>query len=276
MAKEVIERASMSDNEKLFANQVAVVTGAGEGIGLRIAERLVQGGAKVLLNDVEGAKAERAAAEIAPSGACVGMGGDVGEVAVVRGLVARAVSEFGRLDMAVANAGITLWNNFFDYKPEDFDKVLNVNLGGSFFLAQAAARQMRAQGRGGRILFTSSVTAYQAVEYLSAYAMTKAALRMLARQLVIELGPHGITVNAIAPGATVTPRNLADDPNYEALWGQVTPTKRPAFVDDIAHAALFLLSPQAAQINGQTVVVDGGWSAVSPTPALDFVENGDE
>lgn len=266
----------MSNNDKLFANQVAVVTGAGEGIGLKIAEQLLRAGAKVLLNDVDGVKAEQVAAELAPYGVCLGVGGDVGEVATVRDLVARAVSEFGRLDIAVANAGITLWNNFFDYKPEDFHKVLNVNLGGSFFLAQAAAQQMRLQGSGGRILFTSSVTAYQAVEYLSAYAMTKAALRMLARQLVVELGPHGITVNAIAPGATVTPRNLADDPHYEAIWGQVTPTRRPAFVDDIAHAALFLLSPHAGQINGQTIVVDGGWSAVSPTPALDFVEDSDE
>lgn len=243
------------------------MTGAGEGIGRKIAESLVSAGANVLLNDVDEAKARRVASEIG----ALGVGGDVGDVEIVRGLVARAVAEFGRIDIAVANAGITLWNNFFDYEPADFQRVLNVNLGGSFFLAQAAARQMRTQGDGGRILLMSSVTGFQAVEYLSAYAMTKAALSMLARQLVVELGPHNITVNAIAPGATVTPRNLADDPNYEAVWSRITPTRQVAYTDDIANAALFLLSPQASQINGQTLVVDGGWTATSPVPALDFV-----
>lgn len=257
---------------KQFSGKVAIVTGAGEGIGRKIAESLVEAGASVLLNDVDEAKAQRVASQIARLGNCIGVGGDVGDVAVVRGLVERAVAEFGRIDIAVANAGITLWNSFLDYKSADFQRVLNVNLGGSFFLAQAAARQMRLQNDSGRILFMSSVTGIQAIEYLSAYAMTKAALSMLARQLVTELAQHNITVNAIAPGATVTPRNLHDDPDYEAVWSKITPTQRPAFVDDIANAALFLLSPQAAQINGQTLVVDGGWTATSPVPSLDFVK----
>jgi 3-oxoacyl-[acyl-carrier protein] reductase len=95
---------------------------------------------------------------------------------------------------------------------------------------------------------------------------------MLARNLVLELSPHKITVNCVAPGATLTPRNLADDPNYETVWGRLTPTQQAMRPDDIANAALFLLSPQAAQITGQTIVVDGGWSVTSPTPALDFVQ----
>ena len=263
----------MIQNDVQFKGKTAVITGAGEGIGLEIARQLAAQGANVLLNDVDAGKAAVAAEQIVASGGvCLGVGGDVGEVSVVRGLVAQAVAHFGQLDIAVANAGITLWNNFFDYDPDDFQTVLNVNLRGSFFLAQAAARQMRQQGTGGRILFMSSVTGYQAIQYLSAYALTKAALSMLARQLVVELGPYGITVNAIAPGATVTPRNLADDPDYEAVWGRLTPTRRPAFPADIAQAALFLLSPQAAQINGQTLVVDGGWTATSPVPPLEFVE----
>ena len=260
-------------NDVQFKGKTAVITGAGEGIGLEIARQLAAQGANVLLNDVDAGKAAVAAEQIVASGGvCLGVGGDVGEVSVVRGLVAQAVAHFGQLDIAVANAGITLWNNFFDYDPDDFQTVLNVNLRGSFFLAQAAARQMRQQSTGGRILFMSSVTGYQAIQYLSAYASTKAALSMLARQLVVELGPYGITVNTIAPGATVTPRNLADDPDYEAVWGQLTPTRRPASPADIAQAALFLLSPQAAQINGQTLVVDGGWTATSPVPQLNFVE----
>jgi NAD(P)-dependent dehydrogenase (short-subunit alcohol dehydrogenase family) len=125
---------------------------------------------------------------------------------------------------------------------------------------------MIAQGQGGRLLFMSSVTGHQAIADVSAYGMTKAALEHLARNLVVELSAHRITVNCVAPGATVTPRNLADDPDYEAHWSGVTPLGRPAFPADIAHAALFLLSQQASHITGQTIVVDGGWTAISPTP----------
>lgn len=259
--------------EKIFEGQVAIVTGAGVGIGYEIARQLVLRGAKVLLNDVDAILARDAAQTIAAEGGvCVGMGGDVANVEQTRGLVTEAVRQFGRLDIAVANAGLTIWGDFFDYPPENLDRVLEVNLRGSFFLAQAAARHMREAGHGGRILFMSSVTGHQAIPYIAAYAMTKAALEMLAKNLVVELSPYGITVNAVAPGATVTPRNLVDDPNYEVVWGRVIPTQRPAFPLDIANAALFFLSPAAAQITGQTLIVDGGWTAISPSPSLDFVE----
>lgn len=254
-----------------FSGKVAIVTGAGEGIGYEIAHQLVEHGASVILNDIDHEKATASAQKIHPE-KCLGLGGDVSEITVVRGLVERAVERFGRLDIAVANAGITLWNNFWDYDPSDFDRVVNLNLRGSFFLAQASAKQMRSQGTGGRILFMSSVTGHQAIEYLSAYGMTKAALEMLAKQLTSELAPYGITTNCIAPGATLTPRNLKDDPDYEAHWQALIPTKTIAYPADIARSALFLLAPTSGHITGQTLIVDGGWTSISPTPSLDFVE----
>ncbi len=259
--------------EHTFKDQVAVITGAGEGIGLEIARRLALQGAAVLLNDINTELAIEAAQGICKEGGtCLGAGGDVGDVQVVRDLVTRAVAEFGCLTIAVANAGLSLWDDFFDFKPEDFQRVLAVNLGGSFFLAQAAARQMRKQASGGRLLFLSSVAGNQAIATSSVYAMTKKGLEMLARSLVSEVSSHGITVNAIAPGATVTPRTVAAVPDYEPIWSTVIPTGRPVYPSDMANAALFFLSPTADQITGQTLIVDGGWSATSPEPKSQFVD----
>ena len=128
-----------------------------------------------------------------------------------RGARGAGGSRLGRLDVAVANAGITLHCDFLDYRPEDFDRLLAVNLRGSFFLAQAAARRFREQGTPGRILFLSSVTGHMAIRQMAPYGMTKSALEALARNLSLEMAPHGITVNAVAPGATITPRTVSDE-----------------------------------------------------------------
>ncbi|RAJ92487.1 3-oxoacyl-[acyl-carrier protein] reductase [Larkinella arboricola] len=249
-----------------FQSQTAIVTGAGIGIGFAIARDLARQGASVLLNDLDEAVAHRAAATIRQEGGrCLAYPGDVSDVAFIESMVEKAVAEFGKLTIVVANAGITIFGDFFDYQPANFQKVVDLNLRGSFFLTQLAARQMRAQQEGGSVLLMSSVTGHQAHPGLAAYGMTKAALEMLAKNLVLELSPYGININAVAPGATQTERTL-DDPTYVPIWSRITPMGRPATVDDISNAALFLVSPQSRHITGQSLVVDGGWTAVSPPP----------
>jgi NAD(P)-dependent dehydrogenase (short-subunit alcohol dehydrogenase family) len=248
-----------------WINKTAIVTGAAQGIGFGIVGQLLARGVRVLLNDSDTGLAHRAVSQLAAGQNCLALAGDAGDVHFVREMVDTAVSVFGRIDMVVANAGLTVFGDFFDYTPESFNRVMQLNLSGSFFLAQAAARVMRRQGEGGSILFMSSVTAHQAHRHLTAYGMSKAALEMLARNLVVDLSPYRITVNTVAPGATITERT-AGDAGYEATWSALTPMGRPATVEDIAQAAVFLIGPEARHITGQTLIVDGGWTAVSPGP----------
>ena len=250
----------------LLADKVAIVTGAGQGIGLAICRKLLSEGAKVILNDLDEALVQKAAKEAAgDSGTCLSVAGDASDLTVINQMVETAVSVFGKLDIAIANAGITLFGDFFTYEQKAFNSVLQVNLGGTFFLAQAAAGQMKKQEGGGSLLFMSSVTGHQAHKNLAAYAMTKAAIEMLAKNLVIELSPFRINVNCIAPGATATERTLADK-EYEQTWSRITPMGRSATVTDSPEAAGCLGSDKARHITGQALLIDGGWTAVSPSP----------
>jgi glucose 1-dehydrogenase len=246
---------------------VAIVTGAGQGIGFEIGRSLAEQGAVVILNDLDDELVNIAAARInqEKNGDCIAVSGDASDISVIKKLTVTAIDNYDRLDIVIANAGITLFGDFLSYSPEAFYKIMQVNLAGSFFLAQAAANQMKLQADGGSILFTSSVTGHQAHKNLAAYGMTKAALEMLAKNLVIELSSYKINVNCIAPGATITERTLMD-PEYHKTWSKITPMGRPAFVKDIADTALFLVSEKAKHITGQTLIVDGGWTSVSLPP----------
>lgn len=249
-----------------FRNKTAIVTGAGQGIGFEICRQLLAEGAHVVLNDIDATLAERAAQQLAgDSAACIAVTGDSGSMECIGRMIDTARSGFNTLDIVIANAGITLFGDFFDYTPEAFNKVMQVNLAGTFFLAQAAARQMKEQANGGSLLFMSSVTGHQAHKNLAAYGMTKAAIEMLAKNLVIELSQYKINVNAIAPGATLTERTL-EDKDYLKIWSGLTPMGRPATTEDIAATALFMVSDKARHITGQSIIVDGGWTCVSPSP----------
>ena len=249
-----------------FVGKTAIITGAGQGIGLEIAQVMAAQGAAILLNDLDENLATEAAFKIRKQGfICEAFVGNVSEIDTIQKMVSESVKLFGKLDIVVANAGITTFGDFFEYKPESLQQLLDLNIKGTFFLTQAAATQMRKQGTGGSILLTSSATGHQAHQFLAAYGMTKAAIEMLAKALVIELSPHQININTIAPGATMTERT-AEDPDYLKTWSRITPLGKPASVQDIAAAALFLTSDSAKHITGQSLVIDGGWTSVGPSP----------
>lgn len=214
----------------LLEEKVAIVTGASREIGAAMAEMLAAHGCTVLAAHF--GEAERAAAVVerirAAGGRVQAYDADLSSVAANQALIARAVEAFGRVDILAANAGITISAPFLDTTEDQWETLFNLNVKGSFFAAQAAARQMIAQGDGGRIVFSASVTGVQAIPGLSAYGITKAALRHMAKTLACELGPYGITANALGIGAILNERNRADDPEYEAHWNSVTPTGRVA------------------------------------------------
>jgi 3-oxoacyl-[acyl-carrier protein] reductase len=250
--------------------RVAVITGAGQGIGFAIARQLLREGCQIVLNDVDPTLAKEAADHLSREGPgkCIAFAGDAGNVQYIQSLVRQAVDTFGRLDIAVANAGITHFSDFFEVTEAEFQKVVDVNLKGAFFLMQQAARQMRQQGQGGKLLLISSTIGMRAYPKLSVYSTTKAGLQMMARSLVQDLSPHGININVVAPGATLTERTRQEDPDYPISWGAVIPNGNTALPEDIAGAASFLLSENASHITGQTLTVDGGWTTRSPYPGM--------
>jgi 3-oxoacyl-[acyl-carrier protein] reductase len=242
-------------------DKAAIVTGASREIGAAIAERLASDGARVLISHhAEPELAEANAARIRARGGCVAvMEADLTSVQANDDLVARCVAEFGRLDFFIANAGITVFATMMETQESVWDALFDLNVKGAYFGARAAARRMIAQGWGGRIVFSSSVAGIRSPAALSAYSITKAALRQMAKVVSAEVSPHGITANAIGIGAVVNARNLATEPDYAEKWARYNPLGRAVYPTDIASAVRFLVSQEAEMITGQTLVVDGGW-----------------
>ena len=245
-----------------LAGKVAIVTGSGSGIGKAIAIRLASEGATVVVdyrNRPEQAMDTKTKAEAA-GGKAITVQSDVTKMADTQNIVDQAYLQLGRCDILVNNAGIEKRADFWDVTEQDYDAVLNVNLKGAFFLTQFFVRRLRDAKLPGRIINISSVHEDIAFPHFSTYCASKGGIRMLMRNLAVELGPLGITVNNIAPGAIATPINkalLEDKPKLDALLANI-PLGRLGTPEDVAGLAAFLASDEAAYITGSTYVIDGG------------------
>ncbi|MGW3248271.1 SDR family NAD(P)-dependent oxidoreductase [Streptomyces sp. NPDC001070] len=250
-----------------LAGKVALVTGAGRGIGKSVAERLAQDGAMVAISyRTSAAGAEHLVEQLRKNGTdAVAIQADVCDPEQTGRLVEQTVERFGKLDILVSNAGIEHFGRLEEITPEDFDRVFSVNTRGQLFAVQHAARQLP---EGGRIVLTSSVSATRAVFYHTLYAASKGAVNSMVLNLSPELGARGITINAIAPGGTAT--DMADThalsykhplfdaslDAWEKMHGALGRLARP---EEIAAVTAFLVSDDASYITGRTIEADGGF-----------------
>ena len=242
--------------------KVALVAGSGGGIGGAGAAGLAREGAAVLCADIDAAAAEATAARIRDAGGRANaLALDVRDRPAVDAAIAAAVSGFGHLDVLLDCAGVSQTASFLDLDPDEWNRVVGVNLTGMFHLGQAAAQQMVRQGSGGSIINVTSQLAEVARPERAAYVASKGGGRSLTQAMALELAPHGIRVNAIAPGPTLTGltrASYADPERRRATIAQI-PLGRLSEPEDIVGAILFLASDESRWVTGSTVTVDGGY-----------------
>jgi 2-dehydro-3-deoxy-D-gluconate 5-dehydrogenase len=243
----------------------ALVTGGAQGIGFQIASRLLEAGAQVMIGDLNPQVAE-AAARLGPHARSVRF--DVTEVGDCARAVAVCVDELGSIDVLVNNAGVYPAASVLEMTPDHFDRVMGINLRGLAFMSQAAGRQMVKQGRGGKIVNLASITSVHPSGLgVAVYSASKGGVLMFTKSFALEMGPHGINVNALAPGGVVTEGSVAPREGIAAermekavaAFTERVPLGRRAVPDDIAKVAVFLASSAADYMTGAYVLVDGGF-----------------
>jgi NAD(P)-dependent dehydrogenase (short-subunit alcohol dehydrogenase family) len=254
-----------------FAGQVALVTGAARGIGRAVAARLVAEGARVFAVDLEAEVVQRTAAELSAGGGTVeAIAGDVASREDVRRMVQTCIDRAGRLDLLVSNAGIADVQPLLEIDDRSWQRILDVNLTGTFLCTQEAARVMAPRG-GGVIVVTASTNAFWVESSLAHYNASKGGVIAFVRSAALDLAPHGIRVNAVEPGVVRTrlAAFVTEDPAAAADYLRRIPLNRFAEPDDVASAILFLASKEASYITGQALILDGGLTLGMPLEVPD-------
>jgi glucose 1-dehydrogenase len=242
--------------------KVALVTGSGQGIGQAIAQRLGAEGASIIINyrsDLSEAEETKAKVEAAGGKGFI-IKADIAVIKDVQSLIQQSIDHFGQLDILVNNAGIEKAAKFSDVTEADYDAVMDINLKGAFFATQALVKHLLATKRTGKIINISSVHEELPFPNFTAYCASKGGLKMMTRNLAVELGCHGININNVAPGAIQTPINtdLLNNPDELGRLLKNIPLGRIGKPQDVASLVAFLASPDADYITGTTLFVDGG------------------
>jgi 3-oxoacyl-[acyl-carrier protein] reductase len=242
--------------------KVALITGGAQGIGLGIAKEFLNAGAKVVISDVneDGLKAVTDELKSRFGANIYGIAANVTLEEDVNKMVGEVVRKFGTIDVLVNNAGSGAMNLFWNMSVEEWDAIINLNLKGTFLCAREVVKLMLEKGIKGRIINMSSINAHAPTRGASLYCTSKAAVSMFTRVAALELGPHGINVNAICPGFTMTPatEGMFNIPAFKEAAMERSPKGRYGETEDIAKVTLFLASPYADWITGQSIDVDGG------------------
>lgn len=246
--------------------KVAVVSGAGSGLGQAFAEGLAHYGADIVITELPGkeAAAQSTAALVEAQGCrALTVPLDVTQLDTIHALVERVTGEWGHIDILVNNAGLNIPRWAVEVTEEQWDRILDTDLKGAFFMSQAVGKHMLARGQGGRIINITSIMGEVGFLYRAAYSSAKAGLANQTRVLAIEWAPHGINVNAVAPGFILTPltKPMFDDPKFHDLVLERTPMRRIGEPADVVGAVVFLASPAASLVTGHVLLVDGGWTA---------------
>lgn len=245
-----------------LAGKVALVTGGARGIGLAVARAYVREDAAVVVADIDAASAAAAAAGLVQGGGrAMAVGVDVADPASVQAMIAAILGAHGRLDILVNNAGVGGNTPFLETSLAEWNRIIGINLTGAFMVAQAAAREMVEAGFG-KIVNIASLSGQRGGNGRAAYGSAKAGLELLTKVMAVELAPHGINVNAIAPGAIETEMaKFAHDRATRAAYNALIPMTRYGTPEEIAEAAVFLCSDESRYVHGHTLNVDGGFLA---------------
>jgi len=251
-----------------LSGKTALITGSGGGIGRAIALELARRGARIVVNDFRNPSGvEETCRQVQELGVeALGVDASVALSTDVARMFDQATEKFGGVEILVNNAGIQVETPLLELSEDDWDRVLAVNLKGTFLCTQEAARRMRDRGTGGRIVNIGSGCNFVGFPNLVSYTASKGGIQTFTKVAAVELGVHGINVNCVAPGAIENERTREELPDYAGTWGRMAPVGRVGQPEDVAGAVAYLVSDEASFVSGHTLQIDGGLFARSPWP----------